>query len=115
MHSEDSNLQVTEERRIRMMMKRTFLVMAGTACLALLPVYALGQRDSSTTPAGGPETTTTPANKATSANQSRDNDIHDKSKSKQKKSAAKRTPSKEPTENERIFDEMLRSAMSGGL
>jgi|GEM_PF-5761267 hypothetical protein len=97
------------------MMKRIFLVIAGITCLALLPVCALGQQDSSTMPATGPETTTTQKNKTTSDNENRGNDTREKSKSKQKKSAAKRAPSKEPTENERIFDEMLRSAMSGGL
>src|SRR5438552_4285301 len=112
MQSEDSYLQVTHEKRIRKMMKRMFLGMAGIACLGLLPAGALGQRDSSTTPAGGPETTTTQTNRTTSASENHGNDAREKSKSKKKKSAAKSAPSKEPTENERIFDEMLRSAMS---
>jgi uncharacterized membrane protein len=99
------------------MMKRKVLVMTGIACLVLLPACALGQgqRDSSNTPAGSAETATTPANKTTSTSENRTSDTSGKSKNKQKKNAARKTPPKEPTENERIFDEMLRSAMSGGL
>jgi hypothetical protein len=98
------------------MTKRIFVVIAGVACLALSPVGALGQQDSSNKMAtGSPETTATQASETTSAGESPRSDHHEKTKYKQKKSAGKKPSSKEPTENERIFDEMLRSAASGGM
>jgi basic membrane lipoprotein Med (substrate-binding protein (PBP1-ABC) superfamily) len=95
-------------------MKRTILVLAGTACLALLPAGALGQQDS-TARTDNAKTTVTETHATATADQSSNNDNHGKSKKNKKKSSAKKDPAKEPTENEKIFDEMLRSAAGGGL
>jgi hypothetical protein len=103
-------LQVTRQGRIHKM-KKAILVLAGTACLALLPAFALGQQDSKA-PTDDAKTTTTQNDMAAKADQNCDN--RGKSKKKQKKDPAKKAPAKEPTENEKIFDEMLRSAASSG-
>jgi hypothetical protein len=111
--SDISGLQVTRQGRIRKM-KRTILVLAGTACFALLPACALGQQDSKA-PADGAKATTTQDDKATDVDQNYGPDSRGKSrKKKQMKESKKKAPAKEPTENEKIFDEMLRSAQTSG-
>ncbi len=94
-------------------MKKAILVLAGTACVALLPALALGQQDSKA-PADDTKTTTMQNDKPAKADQNYDQDTRGKSKKKQKKDPARKAPAKEPTENEKIFDEMLRSAASSG-
>jgi hypothetical protein len=96
-------------------MKKAVLVLAGTACVALLPAFALGQQDSKM-PADNTKATTTLNNndQPAKADQNNDQDNRGKSKKKQKKDPARKAPAKEPTENEKIFDEMLRSAASSG-
>ncbi|HXB22163.1 MAG TPA: hypothetical protein VNV88_12315 [Candidatus Solibacter sp.] len=100
-------------------MKKTILALTGAACFTLLPAGALAQQDSAArtdTARTEDAKSTAPEPKTTAtAVQSSDNDDRGKSKKNKKKNSAKKAPAKEPTENEKIFDEMLRSAASGGL
>jgi|ERR1700694_1160121 len=100
-------------------MKRTILALTGAACFALLPACALAQRDSAartdTARAEDAKSTVTETKTTATADPGSGNDNHEKSKKNKKNNSAKKAPAKEPTENEKIFDEMLRSAASGGL
>jgi hypothetical protein len=95
-------------------MKRTILVLAGTTCFTLLSACAWGQQEPKA-PMDDGKPTVTQTEATPVVEQSHDNDNHRKSKKNQKKNSAKKGSAKEPTENERIFDEMLRSAAAGGL
>ena len=95
-------------------MKRTILVLAGTACFTLLSACAWGWQGSKA-PTDDAKATVTQTEGTAVVDQGRGNDNHGKSKKNQKKNSAKKDPAKEPTENEKIFDEMLRSAAAGGL
>jgi hypothetical protein len=107
------DLQLTGYERIRKM-KRTILVLAGTTCFTLLSACAWGQQGPKA-PMDDAKPTVTQTEATAMVEQSHDNDNHRKSKKNQKKNSAKKGFAKEPTENERIFDEMLRSAAAGGL
>lgn len=110
-------LQFIREERIHQM-RKAILVLAGTACFALLPAFALGQQESKTpAPADDTKATATRNNndQPAKSDQNNDQDNRGKSKKKQKKSPARKAPAKEPTENEKIFDEMLRAAAVSGL
>ncbi len=97
-------------------MNKANLVLAGTACLALQPAFALGQQDSKA-PTDDTKATTTRNDMTakTDRNCDHDYDYRAKPQKKQKKDSPSKAPAKEPTENEKIFDEMLRSAASSGL
>ena len=95
-------------------MKNAILVLAGTVCFALLPAFALGQQESKAS-TDDAKSATTRKDKTAKDDQNRDSDNRVKSNKKQKKDPAMKAPAKEPTENEKIFDEMLRSAASSGL